>query len=125
LRIFTGDGPPPVNVTGNRALTDHPELNQLGEVVVAGDESPEPAAALEALAQLGLTRVLCEGGPYLLSSLIDADLVDDMCLTVTPFLAGSQPTTMQPASDRIEPTRLGLRHVLQYDGLLYLRYSRA
>jgi riboflavin biosynthesis pyrimidine reductase len=125
LRIFTGDGPPPVIVTGNRALTDHPELNQLGEVVVAGDESPEPAAALEALAQLGLTRVLCEGGPYLLSSLIDADLVDDMCLTITPILAGSQPTTMQPASDRIEPTRLSLRHVLQYDGLLYLRYSRA
>ena len=85
----------------------------------------DPAVMLDGFRGLGLERVLCEGGPYLLSSLVDADLVDDMCLTVTPYLAGSQPTTMQPASARIDPTRPELRHVLFRDGLLYTRYSRA
>lgn len=124
LRIFTGDGPPPLIVTVSSALADRPDLNQLGEVLIAGEETVEPTAMLDGLRRLGLERVLCEGGPYLLNSLVDADLVDDMCLTVTPFLAGSQPTTLQPASTRIAPTRLSLRHVLQRDGLLYTRYSR-
>jgi riboflavin biosynthesis pyrimidine reductase len=124
LRIFTGDGQPPVIVTGTKGIAAHPELNQLGEVVIAGENKVDPQAMLDGFRELGLERVLCEGGPYLLNSLIDADLVDDMCLTLTPFLAGSQPTTMQPASDRIAPTRLALRHVLYKNGLLYTRYGR-
>jgi riboflavin biosynthesis pyrimidine reductase len=79
---------------------------------------------LAALRDRGLTRVLCEGGPYLLASLVEADVVDDICMTLSPYLAGSQPTTMQPASARLTPTRLELRHLLTRNGLLYLRYSR-
>jgi riboflavin biosynthesis pyrimidine reductase len=124
LRIFTGDGPPPLIVTVSRALEDRPDLEQLGEAVIVGEETIDPAVMLEQFRKRGLDRVLCEGGPYMLTSLIDGDLVDDMCLTVSPYLAGSQPTTLQPASDRIAPTRLELRHALQRDGLLYTRYTR-
>jgi riboflavin biosynthesis pyrimidine reductase len=55
---------------------------------------------------------------------VEYDLIDDMCLTVSPYLAGSQPTTAQPTSVRSAPTHLRLRHVLTLDDLLYLRYSR-
>jgi riboflavin biosynthesis pyrimidine reductase len=123
LRIFKGDERP-IIVTVARTATQQSELSDLGEVVVAGDDLIEPAALLGALRDIGLERVLCEGGPYLLSTLVDADLVDDMCLTVAPYLAGSQPTTPQPASSLVAPTRLALRHVLQRNDLLYLRYSR-
>lgn len=124
LRIFTGDGPPPLIVTGNQGLAARPDLAELGEVMVAGEEFVEPAEMLGGFRSLGLERVLCEGGPFLLSTLVDADLVDDICVTVAPFLAGSQPTTAQPPSGLASPTRLELRHVLHRNGLLYLRYSR-
>jgi riboflavin biosynthesis pyrimidine reductase len=123
LRIFSGDERP-IIVTVARTATQRPELSELGDVVVAGADVIEPAAMITALRELGLERILCEGGPYLLSTLVDADLVDDMCLTVTPYLAGSQPTTPPPASALVAPTRLALRHVLQRNDLLYLRYSR-
>jgi riboflavin biosynthesis pyrimidine reductase len=72
-----------------------------------------------------MRRILCEGGPYLLSTLVEHDLVDDMCLTVSPFLAGRQPTTTASKSHLEAPSRLALRHVLTHEDLLYLRYSRA
>jgi riboflavin biosynthesis pyrimidine reductase len=124
LRIFEGEQRPLI-VTPGRTAKDRPQLAELGDVVIAGEDVIEPGAMVNALRDLGLGRVLCEGGPYLLSTLIDADLVDEMCLTVTPYLAGSQPTTPQPTSSLLTPTRLALRHVLQRNDLLYLRYARS
>ena len=124
LRIFADADQRPLIVTTGQTANDRHVLADLGDVVVAGDEVIEPAEILTALRALGLSRVLCEGGPYLLSTLIDADLVDEMCLTVAPYLAGSQPTTPQPTSSLPAPTRLALRHALQRNDLLYLRYGR-
>ena len=36
----------------------------------------------------GHRRILCEGGPHLLSGLLEAGLVDELCLTTTPLLVG-------------------------------------
>ncbi|HWC33390.1 MAG TPA: pyrimidine reductase family protein [Mycobacteriales bacterium] len=124
LRVFSDDSQRPLIVTVARTARDQPQLAELGDIVVAGEDVIEAAAMLDALREIGLQRVLCEGGPYLLSTLVDADLVDDMCLTVAPYLAGAQPTTPQPTSALAAPTRFVLRHVLQHDDLLYLRYSR-
>lgn len=123
LRVFTEDGPRPVIATVERtaATTD---LHDIADIVVVGETIIEPARLVAALRERGLERILCEGGPYLLSTLIEQDLVDDMCLTVSPYLAGSQPTTPQPQSTRETPTHLRLRHVLAHDDLLYLRYTR-
>ncbi len=41
---------------------------------------------LDQLADRGLTRVLCEGGPSLLGTLATADLLDELCLTTSPSL---------------------------------------
>jgi riboflavin biosynthesis pyrimidine reductase len=123
LRIFEGEARPLI-ITVDRTAKERQQLGELGDVVVAGEDVIEPGAMIKALRDLGLGRVLCEGGPYLLSTLVDADLVDEMCLTVTPYLAGSQPTTPQPTSSLLAPTRLALRHVLQRNDLLYLRYAR-
>ncbi len=68
--------------------------------VVGGDrvlEVPGPdggvdlAAALEALAERGLTRVLSEGGPTLLGAMLAAGVVDELCVTTTPQLVGPGP----------------------------------
>ena len=47
------------------------------------------AAALGALAERGYARVLAEGGPTLNGQLAAAGLLDELCLTVSPLLAGS------------------------------------
>ena len=123
LRVFSGHIRPLV-VTTEWTARERPELADIADVVTAGAEQIDAAAIITALSGLGLARVLCEGGPYLLSSLVDADLVEEMCLTVAPFLTGPQPTTPQAPSAMTTPTRLTLRHVLQRNDLLYLRYAR-
>jgi len=81
-------------------------------------------AGLAALRERGLAQILCEGGPALFGSLLAADAVDELCLTVAPLLAG-------PGAGRIvggppsAPRHLALHHVLEVDGSLLLRYTRA
>jgi riboflavin biosynthesis pyrimidine reductase len=123
LRIFGATGPRPIIVTLTAAKDAADNLRDLADVEIIGDEL-DPARIVAMLHDRGLDRILCEGGPFLLSQLIEADLVDDMCLTVSPYLASSQPTTPQPPSAREVPTRLRLRHVLTHQELLYLRYTR-
>lgn len=124
LKIFAPEGPRTIIATLAGSAERAAELREVADVIVVGDEEIEPARVIAALRERGLHRILCEGGPFLLSRLIEDDLVDDMCLTLSPYLAGSQPTTPQPASGRDAPTHLRLRHVLTRDDLLYLRYSR-
>ena len=45
-------------------------------------------AALKALGERGVNHVLCEGGPTLNTGLAAAQLVDELCLTLSPKLAG-------------------------------------
>ncbi len=72
-----------------------PELRtaaaKAADVIVAGQDKVDLAAALAALADRGLARVLCEGGPRLLSDVITDGLLNELCLTLAPVLAGPAP----------------------------------
>jgi riboflavin biosynthesis pyrimidine reductase len=83
----------------------------------------DPATARDRLADLGLARVLCEGGPHILGALTAADQVDELFLTLSPLLAGpgAGRITAGPASP---PRQLRLRHILTDGELLYMRFSR-
>jgi riboflavin-specific deaminase-like protein len=70
--------------------------------------------------------LLCEGGPTVFSGLLQEGLVDELFLTVSPWLAGggADPTlTSGPALP--EPMGLALRWVLEREGVLFARYARA
>jgi riboflavin biosynthesis pyrimidine reductase len=70
--------------------------------------------------------LLCEGGPTVFSGLLQEGLVDELFLTVSPWLAGggSDPTlTSGPALP--EPIGLALRWALEREGTLFVRYTRA
>ncbi|HZT16170.1 MAG TPA: dihydrofolate reductase family protein [Gaiellaceae bacterium] len=45
-------------------------------------------AAVGELRRRGLRRILCEGGPTLFGSLLDAGLVDELFVTLSPVVAG-------------------------------------
>jgi riboflavin biosynthesis pyrimidine reductase len=94
------------------------------EVVVAGEERVEVGAALAALAARGLRVVLCEGGPTLLGEIAAADLLDELCLTITPVVGGDAlPIAKLPAGAALR--HFHLEHVLvDADDALFLRYTR-
>ena len=64
------------------------EAEKVAEVIVAGQDRVEPAAALQALAERGYQTVLCEGGPTWLGELVAADRLDELCLTIAPLMGG-------------------------------------
>jgi riboflavin biosynthesis pyrimidine reductase len=94
------------------------------EVIAVGDGEVDLAAGVAALAARGATQLLCEGGPALFGSLVAADLVTELCLTVSPLLVGGGPgriTTGTPSP----PREMTLRHALTRGDMLFLRYARA
>jgi riboflavin biosynthesis pyrimidine reductase len=80
------------------------------------------------LAGRGHRRILAEGGPHLLAQLTTAGLVDELCLTLSPLLAGPGAGRIVagaplPAGTGAVPATLG--HVLEDSGFLFCRYLRA
>ncbi|MFA7265397.1 MAG: dihydrofolate reductase family protein [Candidatus Nanopelagicales bacterium] len=64
------------------------ELAQVADIVLAGEEHVDLVSARTKLANLGLHRLLCEGGPSLFGDMLTAGVVDDLCLTTSPLIAG-------------------------------------
>ena len=94
------------------------------DVVIAGSRHVDLALAIKALADRGLHRILTEGGPRLLGQLVSADLLDELCLTVSPLLAGGDAPRITAGADLASPRRLRLGHVLEAEGSLFCRYLR-
>jgi riboflavin biosynthesis pyrimidine reductase len=93
------------------------------DVIVAGEEGVDFTAAVAALAERGHRRLLAEGGPHLLGELLAAGLLDELCLTIGPLLAGPGPGRIVAGGDAAS-LPLDLAHVLAEDGFLFCRYTR-
>ena len=117
---FTG---PAVVITCGRADPERrAALEAVTDVVVAGDDDVDLPAAVAALHERGLRRLLCEGGPTLLTALLRAGLVDELCLTTSPVLLGSAPTLLVEALPA--PVDLRLVHLVDGgDGSLLARWA--
>jgi riboflavin biosynthesis pyrimidine reductase len=99
-------------------------LADVADLLICGDDRTDLRAGVSALAARGLREVLSEGGPRLFGALQSADLVDELCLTVAPLLAGPGAGRIVAGGPRPDPQRLALAHVLEADGNLILRYLR-
>jgi riboflavin-specific deaminase-like protein len=104
------------------------ELNDVAaqaEVVRLQPEELRPANVLQLLHRdYDVSTLLCEGGPSLFGSLLREGVVDELCLSLAPKLAGggSSPTiTTGPEL----PELVGLKPVwmLERAGTLFLRYA--
>ena len=103
--------------------TRRAEAERVATVVVAGDESVEPAAAMVALAGLGYGVVLCEGGPTWLGELVAADRLDELCLSISPVMGGDPlPVSVTPPGAGL--AEFDLRGAMAEDDTLFLRYER-
>ncbi|MEU7060587.1 pyrimidine reductase family protein [Streptomyces sp. NPDC046197] len=127
LPLFTSPLVPTLILTGAAAAPDRVAAAEKAgaRVVVAGDGvGVEPARAVRALAELGHTRLLTEGGPRLLGQMVAAGVLDELCLTVSPMLTAGGAQRIAGGPSVAVPRRFTLASLLEEDGFLFSRYRR-
>jgi riboflavin-specific deaminase-like protein len=125
-RLFTDTRVRPIVITCADAPAERlVVLNEIADIIVAGDDAVDISRALDELAGRGLERVICEGGPHLFGWLAAAKAYDELCVSIAPLVTGGHAQRMIAGveSELVDPLRLV--HVLEEDGHLFLRYSTA
>jgi len=115
---------PRLYVVSGSARVDpaHPALRE-GGIVLTGKRQPHEIVA-ELRAQ-GRHRILCEGGPGLFAELLQAGLVDELFLTVSPRLFGRWPGDQRKAlaeARDLQGMPLTLLSLRRHGSHLFLRY---
>ncbi|MBG0851726.1 pyrimidine reductase family protein [Streptomyces spinoverrucosus] len=128
MPLFTSPVVPTLILTGAAAAPDRVAAAEKAgaRVVIAGDGvGVEPARAVRALAELGHTRLLTEGGPRLLGQLVAAGVLDELCLTVSPMLTAGGAQRIAGGPSVAVPQRFELVSLLEEAGFLFSRYRRS
>jgi riboflavin-specific deaminase-like protein len=104
------------------------DWQEFAHVVVCGTNKVNLMQALSFLRQqLGIERLLCEGGGALNYEMFVAGLIDEWFLTLAPKVKGGRhiPTTVEgDGLPREQVVRMELVSVYENEGELYLRYRR-
>lgn len=98
------------------------ELLGDGAVLVCPGVRVDPAWLRAALAGRGLLRVLSEGGPSLLGDAFAAGVVDELCLTISPLVAGGDGRRIVAHAGLGDGVRLTLASVIEAGGMLLTRW---
>lgn len=121
-----GDGPAPVVYTVDDAdPARRARAARHADVRVAGSGRVDVARVLADLHADGAGVVVCEGGPSLNAALVDADVVDEWCVTLAPAVAGGDSARLvDGAAPLSAPRPLRLESLLAEDGVLFGRWRR-
>jgi len=100
-------------------------LRESAEVVVAGEDRVDLAAAFESLERSGVDRLLVEGGGDVIFSLFAAGLVDELSVYVgSMVIGGREAPTLADGDGFIESfPKLSLAGVERLDDGVLLRYD--
>jgi riboflavin biosynthesis pyrimidine reductase len=127
-KIFTRTEVPPLIMTSREAVDD--ARGRFGSMVEVIDSSGtqtdrvDLAVVLKTFAERKLLRVLSEGGPGMISLLIERGLLDELCVTIAPILVGGQARRIATGEGEAH-TRMRRSHLLTDDeGYLYTRYVK-
>ena len=122
--LVTDTEVPPIVVTVASSPAEHREaLAEAGvPVLVVGEDRVDVAIAVQMLGELGLNRVLTEGGPELFGDMIEADVVDELCLTISPQLVGGSAGRIAVTPRELDPRSLRLASAVHAGDALLLRY---
>ena len=93
-----------------------------------GGQLDLPAALIELRERFSVHSVLCEGGPHLASELLVAGLADELFLSLSPYLAGDEPSGGEALRILVgsvlePPVELELVGAQQSGSHLFLRYG--
>ncbi len=124
--VLSNAAAPPVvfvSSSADEAVRRQLELSHAHVVVLAGGRV-DSAAIRDGLGQLGLHRVLVEGGPTLFSQLVSDNEIDELCLTTSPKLVAG-PARRIAAADRHVEINMARRGILVGgDGTVIVRWAR-
>ncbi len=128
LPVLTRTEVPPLVLTcADAAAGARNRLGSAAEVLDCSSADPgevDPAAVLRALTGRGLLRAICEGGPTLLGTFVEHDLIDELCLTSAPVLVGGAAPRIAAGPGQVL-TRMRRAHLItDTEGYLYGRYTR-
>ena len=101
---------------------DRARAAEVADVIVVGEQDVDLAAALDELRVRGSENVLAEGGPTLNGELARANLLDELCVTLSPRLASGDAKRLISGSTLHEMRELTLRSICESDDFLFLRY---
>ena len=122
--LFTDAAVRPLVVThAGSPLRRRAELAAVADVLICGEDAVDPRRLRAELVRRGLTQMLCEGGPNLFGAMIEADCVDELCLTLSPVLEGG-PAGRISAGAAAVTRAMSLLHALTAGDMLFLRYAR-
>jgi 5-amino-6-(5-phosphoribosylamino)uracil reductase len=129
MGVFTRTEVPPLVLTcAETAGATRRTLGDLCDVLDCSGGDPaevDEATLLDVLAARGMRRVLTEGGPTLLGAFVQRDMLDELCLTIAPYLVGGLARRIATGPGQLL-TRMRCAHVLSDDaGYLYTRYVKA
>jgi riboflavin biosynthesis pyrimidine reductase len=114
----------PIVFTHERSpLPKRRDLSRVADVMVCGAGPLDPHAMRTYLIQRGLRQVLCEGGPHLLGTLVEADCIDELCLTLSPVIENGSAGRITAGAAQTT-RRMQLRHTITVGDMLMLRYAR-
>ena len=124
--LFTAATSRPIVISVAEAPADaRARAAQVADVIVAGDRNVDLVLALDALGRVGARAVLAEGGPTLNGQLAAAGVLDEVCVTVSPLLAGGDARRILAGPPLADPPRFRLHSLCEEDHFLFLRYRSA
>jgi riboflavin biosynthesis pyrimidine reductase len=101
---------------------------QIEYIRTPGPQLDLPAAIAELAERFALASVLCEGGPHLARELLAAGQLDEVFLTISPLLAGGEPSAgaalrILAGAELDPPVGLDLLGAMRAGSYLFLRYA--
>jgi 5-amino-6-(5-phosphoribosylamino)uracil reductase len=118
--------PPVVLVADGADTAARRDLERSGaRVTTIAGSGVGSAAIREALATLGMTRVLVEGGPTLFSQLVCDDEIDELCLTTSPKLVSGPARRIAASVGHVELAMQRRAILVGADGTVIVRWVRA
>lgn len=124
LGVFENPEPPLIFTT----LSPHDDrwrrLSRSAELVHLPAEEPTAEFLVREFSARSWKTVLCEGGARINSLFASAEMLDELCLTISPHLVGGPGPRLltDGVDDRLR--RFRLAHLANDDGWIFLRYLR-
>jgi riboflavin biosynthesis pyrimidine reductase len=128
LAIVTWSGELPPNLSPGRTWVVAPALSPAARglddawaqrLLIAGEATLDPWDAVAALREAGMSRIVCEGGPHVAQWFLDADAVDEYCLTRSPLPGGADAALVPPVA-----AHMTLAHRVEGGGFAMERWTR-
>ncbi|ADL58279.1 2,5-diamino-6-(ribosylamino)-4(3H)-pyrimidinone 5'-phosphate reductase [Methanothermobacter sp. KEPCO-1] len=90
FRVLNDEAPTVIGVSESAPASRVNELRKRAEVVVAGKERVNLCLLLERLHEMGVRRLMLEGGSTLNYSMLTEGLVDEVRVCIAPMIAGGR-----------------------------------